>query len=355
MSNFGTGDANNQNNYVASGVNLFWTSWQNLTYSPGTNGRITSIGARWGICFSNCTAPPSCASVVGHNAIWFASGLSRAVRSNDLTANVDAPNGAWMDVVANATFWQTNQSYYMGFWRTAGGCSMIPYRNGQFSGYSGKSNDDGDITGGTNNWAGATAGGFFVQATVTPALTFVKRAGTYAQAFFYVKRAGVWSTTPSFVYKKIAGVWTLVNLFEWLQKTEHHIPEKGFEILADIGEGLEPGWVIEGEPGWFGNTSDKQVEVWNKEILLPGQRFTELPFEGRYNTWEPEEVVEARLQAYHKEHEAEQWERYAEASYWHKRWQPDALPSLGESFSIVSNYQPVDADPEPILVPCGCG
>lgn len=349
MATFGTGNTNDQNDFCGSGSNTFWTNWNTSQFSSGNHGRITTLGVRWGVNTSFCS------STTGHNSLWF-SGTSLATKTGDF--GVSATQGAGSFYSAACTdLWQTSQNYYIGFSRASGGCESIIWKDGAHGNYAGKSAGDANNGSGSTNWCGfASPGGIQVQGTVNPTPTYVKRGGVYTQAFVYVQRGGVWSATPSYVYKNISGTWTLLNFFEWIQKTERHIPEKGFKVWIDNGDGLEPGWILEeGDPGWFGNVSFEQSKIWEKEG--PTEKLSSLPFDGRYNSWEPEEVVESRLRAHYEWDQALRWENYQAANEWYKLWQPESLELVRSSklTTLPKIEAPVLDEPEPILIPCGCG
>jgi hypothetical protein len=253
--------------------------------------------------------------------------------------------------------WQSNASYYIGTWRPALQCTHLVWANGGGGGsYAGKSADDGTNGGGTANWGATINGGLPVYGTVVESNVYVRRAGVWTRTFVYVKRAGVWSG-PVFVYVKRAGSWTLLN-----ELREFEIPSKGLPIMVDIGEGLERGWITEGERTWFGSVDPTtQSFDWRESGHFDWE---DRPWTGRYNGSESDEIAEERLRAKYEYDEALRWEDYETAKDRFYKYQPSGFPKdipiflpngkTSKSIAVPEITRSID-DPEPILVPCGCG
>lgn len=330
MTTFGNGDYGGYNDWVFSGANSFFTSWDNGIYSTGVLGRITSIAARWD---GNGSAP------TGHNGVYQStSPFTRQALTNTFTAtNRTAGTTATMhNVATTADLWQSNASYFIGFSRDSSLTSFFSFKDGGggSGGYAGKSATDGNINGGTNNWGGvANPGGLPVFGTVTDTNIYVRRSGAWTKTFVYVRRSGAW-TGPVLVYVRRSGAWTLLN-----ELKQHEIPKNGEGALVDIGKGLERGWIVEeGERSWFGNV-DPTTQSW--DWTQEGHYEWEWgKWTGRFNSHEPEEIAYARLEAVYNRDQAIKSGNFEEI----KRW---------TNIPLVKKLP--DPDPEPILLDCNCG
>lgn len=352
-STFGPGDYGGYNDCAWAGSGAFWTNWNTSTFATGTLGRVTAIGVKWD---GSNNAP--CTTCTGRNDLWNTSNnlvLNTSTYGVVCTAVCNGGvGGETMHNVGTGDLWQSNASYYIGTWRPSNQCTSFVWANNTNGGYAGKSADDGTNGGGTANWGGTTNGGLPVYGTVTISNVYVKRAGVWTQVFVYVKRAGVW-VGPVYVYVKRAGTWTIINELKELE-----IPSKGMPIRVDVGEGLEPGWIIEeGEKSWFGSF-DPTTQSWDWRI--PGHYAEEFkPWTGRYNSFDSDEVAEERLRAQYEYDKALRWENYETSKYWFPKYQPPGfpkdvpilLPNKPKSIA-VPEIKEVE-EPEPILVPCGCG
>lgn len=287
---FGPGDQTN-NNFAFSGGSTFWTNWTNNTAASASLARTTAIACKW-------CAHTASTTTTGHNDIWRSNDLIRAAYTNDF--GVGVVSGGQYSNVATGTFWIQNQSFYGGFWRTASQSSRVTFPNGALGGYSGKSGDDGDIGGGTNNWAGFASipnpGGMGWFCTAVNCNVYVKRGAGWSQANVYVRRSGGWTQTTVWVNRGGGANWTIAN---WLQESGNHIPEKGMKVLVDVGEGREDGWIVEGNVGWFGLVDPTALGLkdWTKTGFYTEFKET---FTGRYNSEELPEIVDRRLYAYDK-------------------------------------------------------
>jgi hypothetical protein len=343
---FGSGDLGGTNNdYVASGVNAFWTNWNNSQITTGNLGRIVIIAARWGVCFAACAAPPSCTTVTGHNDVWLVPSLALARASGNGTSTTDMPYGSWNSLGAT-DYWLSVQNLYMGFWRTASQCVGIPFRDGTYSGYAGKSNDDGNISGGTNNWAGVgNPGGINVLGLLIESAIWVRRSGAWTRAYVGVRRSGAWSPSRAYVNVRRSGAWTPLNFADWMNTTQRHVPERGMPILVLADRGLEQGWLTEEGEGWFGNTDPRELAKqgidWTKRGSFPMS--ADMAWTGRYNSSEPEEKVWFRQLAREQWAKALAREDHQESKRLYQLWTPPHTEPA-----------PIFDDPEPILVGCGC-
>lgn len=346
---FGFGDTTGHNNFAFAGAGTASNNeWENQSWGTGQFGRIVALAARWS-GYTSGVGIGSCSNPSGVSNMW--TGNNNGVLSSGSYGAGTVSSGgaiAQLNNSGTADFWQNNNSYFLGF-RT-GGCL---YFHGTTN--SGNYSGNGDGTGpggGANCWGGTGCFGFGTFGTVQVTLVFVKRGGVWTQARVYVKRGGVWGT--AYVQVKRTGAFTgVLNMAEWLQESERHIPEKGMPVEVNVGEGWEPGWIVEtGEYAWFGSYDPTTLGVdWWK----PGHYHAPNVFTGRYNSAEPEEVVEARLQAYYEWDKALRWENYKEANFWYQRFQPGSLPILEKkSTNVPEINKPVFDEPEPILVPCGC-
>lgn len=318
---FGPGDIT-ANDYAFSLGGSFWTNWSNNAFASSSLSRTTAIACKW--CAHSGTT-------TGHNDIWRSSDLVRAAYTSDFGVGVVA-NGQYSNV-GTATFWLANQSFYGGFWRTSSQNSRTSFRDGSGGGYSGKSADDGNISGGTNNWAPvASPGGLGWFCTSTNCNVYVMRSGSWTQCSVYVNRGGGgnWSQCNVYVNRGGGVNWSIAN---WLQESGNHIPERGMKVLVDVGEGLEDGWVTEDHIGWFGSVDPTALGLkdWTKQGFYTEFKET---ITGRYNSEEPAEIVDRRLYAYDK------WQRLLssgdldELEHWRRIWE-EYDPVYEESLELV--------------------
>lgn len=355
MSTFGPGDATG-NDCAWSGANSFWTNWNTSTFSTGIVGRITALAMRWD---GSNNAP--CTTCTGRNDLWNTSNslvLNTTTYSVVCTAICNGGIGqCTLHNVGTSDLWQSSASYYLGIWRPSNQCTSLVWVNNANGGYAGKSADDGTNSGGTANWGGTTNGGLLGYGTVTVSNIYVKRAGSWNRVLVFLKRSGAWNTTPSYVYVKRAGAWTLVN-----ELKEYEIPKNGEEILVDIGEGPEKGWIVEeGEKSWFGSSDPTTQKFdWTKEGHYQWDQT--IPWSGKYNSFEPEEVAYKRLEAQYNWDFALRWENYSRANELFPKFQPPIItpqvPIIEEERKVLVPASKVEKsvfeDPEPIIVPCGC-
>lgn len=345
---FGFGDQTSEDNYAfsGSGQNRDY-EWEWSSFATGQYGRIVALAARWS-GYTSGVGIGFCGSSNGESTLWtgnHAPDLSTGnYGSGQVTAGGQVPG---LHNAGTSDYWQNNGTYWLGFHSPACLYFSGVTNNGGYTG-----NGSGGPGSGANNWGNTGRFGFGTYGTVQVTLVFVKRGGVWTQARVYVKRGGVWGT--AYVQVKRTGAFTgVLNMAEWLQESERHIPEKGMPVEVNVGEGWEPGWIVEtGEYAWFGSYDPTTLGVdWWK----PGHYHAPNVFTGRYNSAEPEEVVEARLQAYYEWDKALRWENYKEANFWHQRFQPGSLPILEKkSTNVPEINKPVFDEPEPILVPCGC-
>lgn len=339
MSTFGSGDYGGYNDFAHSSTNSFWVNWNTNGYSTGSTGRVVSVAVRWGVFSGDCS------SVVGHHALWGTSNPFNEVNTTNATTQTanETTYGSYVNL-GMSDVWQSNASYIMGFVRDASKCSLVPFKDGTNNSYAGKGTTESNLSGGTVNWGGvANPGGLPVLGTVTLTQVFVRRGGAWVPVFVYVRRSGAWSATPVYISVRRSGVWVPLNQANF---DFSDIDNKPMEALVDVGEGPERGYIMEsGEQGWFGNIDPITIlHDWRQQGL-----FTDLPkdvFTGRYNSSEPDEIVEKRLEAYYNWDQALRREDYNKARKFYISWQSDGP-------KYVSELSQED-EPEPILVGCNC-
>lgn len=304
MSNFGSGDYGGYNDFVYSGGNSFWTNWNTGLYSTGALGRITgSMSVRWG-----ASGALGGSSTTGHHDVWDSAGTRRN-NTNGISVGQTSDYGNWNTDTFVSDYWTSTASFYGGFWRTASQTSQFGFKDGTNNSYSGKSADDANNTGGTANWGGVgNPGGLAFSSNFTPTAVYVRRTGAWSPAFVYVRRSGAWSSAV--VYVRRSGGWTPANYFREMNLRQTGIPTRGERVEVNLDGYWEPGYVVEAAPGWFGPVD-------------PSGKFV-----GRYNTWEPEEVADARLFANERK-----LERFAAgdeegAQYWSAWLDPQGLPTM---------------------------
>lgn len=346
---FGFGDTTGHNNFAFAGANTGTNdNWENSSFATGQFGRIVALAARWS-GYTSGVGVGSCGSPSGAGTIW--TGNNGGVLSTGSYGTSVISSGgavAQLNNASTADFWQNNNSYYIGF--VTGTCLYYTgtTNNGSYAACGAGCGPGG----GTVNWGGTGAFGFGTYGTVQVTLVYVRRGGAWTSARVFVRRSGAWVT--GYVYVRRSGAWTgPLNMAEWLQKSEQHIPEKGLPVEVNVGDGWEPGWIVETDQyAWFGSLDPEGLGFdWTK----PGGYETPLRFTGRYSSAEPEEIVEDRLEAYYKWDRALRLENYREADKWHKLFQP-GIPIIHkkEIYESVDVPKPVFDEPEPILVGCGC-
>ena len=285
---FGRGDIS-PNNYPISYSGLWWTNWDNNNYSSGpVYGRVLNLAFRWGA---------GTGTVTGHNDIWdITPPYNRIAFSTDFNVSTTG-YGAFWNPGAAATWWITPQNYYGGYWRNSSQSGTVPFVNGAGGGYAGKSGDDLNINGGTSNWYGfANPGSPGWLTTIQQCLIYVRRSGVWTNLpYMYVNRGGGgnWSVSVVYVNRGGGGNWTILN--KYLNETGRHIPAAGMPVMVDGDRGQEPGWLIEGDVGWFGSVDPaalgvpdwKTSHVWDVPI--------DIPYTGRHGNWDTDEMVDARL------------------------------------------------------------
>jgi hypothetical protein len=351
LSTFGTGDFG-VNNCAWSGVNSFWTNWNSSTFATGTLGRITALAVRWD---GSNNAP--CLTCTGRNDLWdTGTNLVLNTGTYGVVCTAICNGGVGQGTMHNAgtgNLWQSNASYYIGFWRPASQCTHLGFANNANGGYAGKSADDGNNGGGTAAWGGLGNGGLPVYGTVTDTNIYVRRAGAWVKTFVYVRRAGVWSG-PVFVYVRRAGAWTLLN---HLGKQEFEIGPNGVEGIAEWADGnRERAWLVEeGQKSWFGSTDPELQDFdWREEGHFPWQ---DQGWTGKYSSHDDEELAYSRLAAQFNYYKALKDDNPGGAELWYKLFNDPSLLVIHkkqEYVSIGATEKPVFDDPEPILVPCGC-
>lgn len=294
MSTFGPGDYGGYNDWAFSGANTFWTNWNTSTFATGTIGRVNAIGVRWDGYSGFCTGSS------GHNDLW-STGNSLVVNTGNYgVSSVGGGTSETMHNVSCADTWQNNASYYIGFWRVAAKCSIFAWKDGVNGDWAGKSADDGTNSGGSH-WASGD-GGLPVFGTVAPGTVYVRRGAAWTPILAYVRRGSGWTNVR--VELRRSGSW---NVIDWLQQG-HSIPPEGMPVEVNLGEHWEPGWLVEeGNTSWFGNVDPDT---------------SDFSWRGKYNSFEPDEVAEQRLQAHYEWHQALRWERYEEAKKWYVKYQP---------------------------------
>lgn len=314
MSTFGSGDYGGYNDWTFS-QGSFYTNWNTTQYNPGALGRVQALGARWD-AYSGL-APGTCSA---RNVLWRASTNLNATQTGVLSGTPrSAGTTATMHSADCTDLWVTGLvNYYLGFSAGSGDSHIFSWKDGSNGGYSGKSASSANNTGGTANWGGTTNGGLPVFGTLTISKVYVRRAGAWVRTFVYVRRSGVW-TGPVVVKVRRSGVWTTIN-----QVKEYEMPKNGEEILIDIGDGLERGWIIEeGEKSWFGS-EDPTTQSW--DWTKTGDYDWECKsWTGKYNSFESDELADYRLEARYKWDQALRWENYKESSIWYPKWQSDNI------------------------------
>lgn len=343
---FGFGDQTSENNWAFSGSGQSKDDeWEWSSFATGQYGRIVALAARWS-GYTSAVGAGSCGSSNGESAMWTGNHAPDLKTGNYGSGQVTG--GGQVPSLHNAStsdWWQNNNSYWLGFHT-----SSCLYFSGitNTGGYTGGNASQGPGAG-TNNWGGTGAFGFGTYGTVQVTNVYVRRSGAWTPVRVYVRRAGAWNT--AYVYVRRSGGWSgPLNMVEWLQKSEKHIPSQGFPVEVNVGEGWEPGWIVETDQfSWFGSLDPEGLGFdWTK----PGHYDVPFRFTGRYNSIEPEEIVEARLIAHQKWDEALRWENYKEADKWLPLFQP-GLPVI-ERTRVFESAEIPDSDPEPILLGCGC-
>ena len=326
---FGPGDIS-ANDWGWSGGNSFWTNWGTSLYSTGSLTRVTAIAVRWG-CGDNTGHGGT--SATGHNDVWDSSNNLAATTGN--ITNTTQNTGAFNNIAASQNYWLGNASFYGGFSRTSTQQSTTPFRDGSGGNYAGKSAGDATNSGGTTNWAGVgSPGGLGWSATSTNCQVYVRRGGVWTQCNVYVMRSGAWAITVVNVWR--SGAWTVANFLEDLTRSEIHIPDRGLPVEVSVDGGpRERGYLVEEGVGWFGSIDPAALGIdWHKTGSLAAP--FPAPFTGRYNSREPQGVVEARLYAH------DRWQRslkagdYAQAGYWKAMFQPELLPTMTFGFTELS-------------------
>lgn len=341
---FGSGDYGSYNNWVKQGGAAFYTNWNSNTYGPATAnaGRIINLAARWDYASSLC------AGTVGHGDMWDGAGNLVATTVNYATSGqadgfVETMHvsGAGSSATGGSPslfyYWVTvGPTYYIGFQRDSSKCHIFGFRTGGGGGYAGKTGTDSNNGGGTAAYGGAGNGGLPGYATTTINQVYVRRVGAWQQAFAYTSRSSVWNggSGPEFVNVRRSGAMTVVN---WLQQ-EGGLPPHGAPIEVNVGEGWEPGWMVdEGEVGWFGSVDPTtQSFDWNK----PGHyEWEDRPWTGRYSSDESNEIAERRLEAMYEWDKALKLENYQGAKLWYPKFQ---------------SSPPLEAEELATSMACGC-
>lgn len=341
---FGPGDYGGYNDWAKSGSGAFYTNWNSSTFGAGAGvlGRNINIAVRWDYASSIC------ASALGHGDLWDGAGNLQSTTNNYSasgqadgfveTMHVSGAGASGTGGSPSTNYYWINSgaTYYIGFQRDSTKCSIFGWKDGTSGGYAGKAGSDSTNGGGTANWGGTVNGGLPVYATITVTQAYVRRSSAWTSVYERTRRTSAW-TPQTLIGVRRSGSMTLVN---WLRQTERHIPLKGLPVEVNVGEGWEPGWVTEeGEFGWFGSVDPTTQRFdWTK----PGDyQWEDRPWTGRFNSHESEEVAQARMRARFEWDQAMRRENYPVARKWFPQFQPDRPKPILE--------------PEPILVPCGCG
>lgn len=322
----GPGDVSANDYGISSGI--FYVNWGTSTVASGGLGRIHgNMKCRWG-----CGGVPGNAS--GHVTLWNSVSRNRVVQTN--TIAVTTLGTGTFNVGTAVTTWVDSQSFYGGYFQTshASNDQSTPFKDGTGGNYAGKpssgSVNDDNNSGGTTNWAGVgSPGGLGWSATIFRSDIWVRRAGAWTQTFVYVRRSGAWTQTQVFVRRSSA--WTTLNYLE-----EYGIPEKGLPVEVNVGEGWEPGFLTEGPQGWFGSVDPTTYEEIDLLNCPPGAYdIPFFPYTGRFNSIEPKELIEERLEAHYNWDRALRWENYKEAGIWYPKWQSDNVPIVKPSEELV--------------------
>lgn len=317
---FGPGDISANDWAFATGI--FYTNWSTTGFGSGSLNRVLNIAVRWGAHSGTATA---------RNNIYDGTNLQAYTAQNGVST-VDT--GSYNNYAAASTFWLNNATYYGGVGFTSSSALSLPFRDGSGGNYSGKTAGDGDMTGGTNNWAGVgSPGGLGWAATTQNTLIYVFKSSVWTQCFTYVMKSGAWTVCQTSIMK--SSVWTALN---WLREG-NSIPERGLEVMVGDEDGWHRGMLVEAEVGWFGQIDPTGQGL---DLSKPGQYSIPYPatFTGRYNHREPEEVAQARMYAH------DQWKRAfvngneRAAAYWSKQFQPDKLPTMRSFGSFDISLKP---------------